>query len=75
MCCVMNILEKSLDQASLSPDLDDLHVKPFYTAIVFLKNSFKKVYLKKADDNKSMKNDPACKELGYALFIMGRYTT
>ena len=38
--------------------------KPYDTLIVFLKEFFeKRLSLKKADDNKGNKNDPACKEL------------
>ena len=33
--------------------------------MVFLKEYFKKLILKKADDNNSRKNYPACKELNF----------
>ena len=51
----------SQDRHFVGPDLGPNHL----TLIVFLKEFFEKVNFEKrsADDNKSMKNYPACKDL------------
>ena len=51
-----NSLDPDQDRQNVGPDLD--------TLIVFMKEFFEKVNLKKnsADNNKSMNNYPVCKE-------------
>ena len=52
-----NSLDPDLNQSNVGPDLDP---NPFDTLIVFLEDFF--FNLKSADDNKSMKHYPECKE-------------
>ena len=56
------------DGQNVAPDLDP---KLFDTLLVFLKEFFEKVDFEKktADNNKSMKNYPGCKELKYIINI------